>query len=54
MADDLCANLDQLFLQACQRQILERLRRRQRAQKVAEIVGERMKLEATVNLTSRS
>jgi hypothetical protein len=46
MADDLRANLDQLFLQARQRPILDGLRRRQRAQEVAEIVGECMKLKA--------
>ena len=44
MADDLRADLDQLFLQARQRPLLDRLRRRQRAQKIAEIVGQRMKL----------
>lgn len=43
MADDLRANLDQLLLQARQQAILDRLRRRQRAQQVAEIVGQRMK-----------
>ena len=45
MADDLGADLDQLLLQACQRPFLDGLRRRQRAQEVAEIVGECMKLE---------
>src|SRR5256884_5220907 len=45
VADDLRADLDQLFLQTRQRPILDRLRRRQRAQEIAEIVGERMKLE---------
>jgi hypothetical protein len=45
VAHDLRANLDQLFLQARQRPILDRLRRRQSAQEVAEIVGQRMKLE---------
>ena len=45
VAHYLRADLDQLFLQARQRPILDRLRRRQRAQKVAEIIGERMKLE---------
>ena len=44
MADDLRADLDQLFLQARQRPLLDRLWRRQRAQKIAEIVGQRMKL----------
>src|SRR5580704_7364424 len=45
VAHDLRADLDQLFLQARQRPILDRLRRRQRAQEVAEIVGQAMKLE---------
>ena len=42
--DDLRADLDELLLQTRQRPILDRLRRRQRAQKIAEIVGQRMKL----------
>ena len=46
VADDLRADLDQLLLQARQRPIFDRLRRRQRAQEVAEIVGERVKLKA--------
>jgi hypothetical protein len=46
VANDLRADLDQLFLQARQRPILDRLRRRQRAQKITEIVGQRMKLNA--------
>jgi hypothetical protein len=45
MADDLRADLDQLFLQARQRPLLDRLRRRQRAQKIAEIVGQRKQME---------
>jgi hypothetical protein len=45
MADDLGADLDQFLLQARQRPVLDRLRRRQRAQEIAEIVGERMKLQ---------
>jgi len=45
MADDLGADLDQLLLQARQRPVLDRLRRRQRAQEIDEIVGERMKLQ---------
>ena len=45
VADDLRADLDQLLLQARQRPVLDRLGRRQRAQEIAEIVGERMKLE---------
>jgi hypothetical protein len=44
-AADLCADLDERLLEGCQRPILDRLRRRQRAQKVVEIVGQRMKLE---------
>ena len=44
MAHDLRADLDQLFLQARQRPLLDRLRRRQGAQEVTEIVGQRMKL----------
>ena len=42
---NLRADLDRLFLQARQRPVFDRLRRRQRAQEIAEIVGERMKLE---------
>src|ERR1700731_2459766 len=45
-ADDLRADLDQLLLQAGQRPILDRLRRRQRAQEIAEIVGQRVKLKS--------
>ena len=45
VAHDLRADLDQLLLQARQRPILDRLWRRQGAQQIAEIVGERMKLE---------
>ena len=45
MAHDLRADLDQLFLQARQRPILDRLRCRQSAQKITEIVGQRMKLK---------
>jgi hypothetical protein len=40
------ADLDQLVLQGRQRPVLDRLRRRQRAQEIAEVVGERMKLES--------
>jgi hypothetical protein len=36
VADDLRADLDQLFLQARQRPVLDRLGRRQRAQEIAE------------------
>ena len=45
VADDPRADLDQLLSQAGQRPVLDRLGRRQRAQEVAEIVGERVKLE---------
>ena len=45
MADDLRADLDELLLQTRQRPIFDRLRRRQSAQEIAEIVGQRMKLE---------
>ena len=45
-ADDLRADLDQLLPQAGQRPILDRLRRRQRAQEIAEIVGQRVKLKS--------
>ena len=45
MAHHLRADLDELLLQARQRPVLDRLRRRQRAQEIAEVVGERMKLE---------
>src|SRR4029077_11581412 len=46
VANYLRADLDELLFQGCQRPLLDRLRRRQRAQKIAEIVGQRMKLEA--------
>ncbi len=46
MAHDFRADLDQLFLEARQRPILDRVGRRQRAQEIAEIIGERVKLEA--------
>jgi hypothetical protein len=45
VAHELRADLDQLFLQARQRPILDQLWRRQRAQKITEIVGQRMKLK---------
>src|SRR5260221_10966204 len=45
VAHHLRADLDQLLLQARQRPVLDRLRCRKRAEKVAKIVGERMKLE---------
>jgi hypothetical protein len=44
VTDDLRADLHQPFLQARQRPILDRFGRRQRAQEIAEIIGERMKL----------
>jgi len=43
--DDLRADFDQLFLERRQRPFLDRLRRRQRAQEITEVVGERMKLK---------
>ena len=45
VAHHLRADLDQLVLQTRQRPVLDRLRRRQRAQEIAGVVGERMKLE---------
>ena len=45
MVHHLRADLDQLVLQVRQRPVLDRLRRRQLAQEIAEVVGERMKLE---------
>jgi hypothetical protein len=44
-ARQLATDLDQLFLQARQQPILDRLRRRLDAQNIAEIVGQRMKLK---------
>ncbi len=46
MANDLRADLDQLLLEARQRPALDRFGRRQRAQEVAEIIGEGMELKA--------
>jgi hypothetical protein len=43
---DLRADLDQLLFQAGQRPVLDWLGRRQRAQEVAEVVGERMELKS--------
>jgi hypothetical protein len=40
------ADLDQLFFQARQRPAFDRLRCRQRAQEIGEIISQRMKLEA--------
>jgi hypothetical protein len=45
MAYDFRADLDQSLPQARQRPAFDRLRRRQRSQEIAGIVGERMKLE---------
>src|SRR5215475_844813 len=45
VADELGADLDQLLLQARQRPVPDRLRCRQGTQEVAEIVGQRVKLE---------
>ena len=46
LADDLCADLDQLLLEAGQRPVLDRLGCCERAQEVAEVVGESVKLMA--------
>ena len=46
VAHDLRANLDEFLFEARQRPILDWFGRRQRAQEVAEIVGQRMKLKA--------
>ena len=46
VTDDLCADLDQLIFEARQRPIFDRLWRPERAEEVAEIVGERMELKA--------
>ena len=45
VAHHLGADLDQLVLQGRQRPVLDRLRRRQRVQEVAEVVNQRMKLQ---------
>jgi hypothetical protein len=45
MADDLRADLDQLLLERRQRAVLDQLGRRHRPQKIAEIIGERVKLK---------
>jgi hypothetical protein len=45
MADDLRADLDQLLSQRRHRPVLDRLRRRQVSQEVAEVVGQRVKLK---------
>jgi hypothetical protein len=46
MAHDLRANLDEFLLEARERPVFDRLGRGERAQEVAEIVGEGMKLKA--------
>jgi len=46
VAHDLRADLDELLLQARHRPIFNRLWRRQRAQEIAEVVGERVKLKS--------
>ena len=46
VADDLRSDLDQLLAQTGQRPRLCRLRHRQRPQKVAEVIRERMEVEA--------
>jgi hypothetical protein len=46
VAHDLRANLDEFLLEARQRPVFDRLGRGERAQEVAEIVGEGMKLKA--------
>jgi hypothetical protein len=46
VTDDLSADLDQLIFEARQRPIFDRLWRPERAEEVAEIVGERMELKA--------
>jgi hypothetical protein len=45
VAHHIRADLDQLVLEGGQRPITHRFRRRQRAQEIAEVVGEGMKLE---------
>lgn len=45
VTDDVRADLDQLLFKARQRPVRHRIRRRQRAQEIAKIVGERIKLE---------
>jgi hypothetical protein len=46
VADDLRVDLAHLILETRQCPIIDRLGRRQSAQELAEIIGERMKLEA--------
>ena len=45
MEPSLRADLDEFLFEGCQRPVLDWLWRRQRAQKIAEIIGERMQLE---------
>jgi hypothetical protein len=45
MTYDLRADLDEFLLESRHRPVFDQLRRRQRAQEIAEIVSERMKLE---------
>ena len=46
MAEDLGADFDRLLLQARQRPVLDLFRRCQRGQKITEVEGECMKLQA--------
>jgi hypothetical protein len=46
MAHDPCADLDQLLAQGRERPMLDLPRQGQRAQEVAEVVGERMELKS--------
>ena len=46
VAHNLRTNLDQPLLQGRHRPVFDRLRRRQRAQEITEIVGERVKLKS--------
>ncbi len=46
VAHNLRTNLDELLLQGCHRPVFDRLRHRQRAQEITEIVGERVKLKS--------
>jgi len=46
VTDDLSADLDQLIFEARQRPIFDRLWRPERAEEIAEIIGERMELKA--------
>jgi hypothetical protein len=46
VADNLRADLDRLLFQAREQPVFDRLRRRQCAREIAEIVGQRVKLKA--------